>query len=204
MKQLIILLLLTTVHLQAQEAIPQNNFDINPEFGGNSSLGFTILGDGLSFLYRKQLKNYNQIESSIGGSVLVLTKDNDIDEIDEVSNLGLLRLGAGYNVFFGEKERIKKEDHKIRRNYLSIKGGAGISKLSYGRVGITWHREWFRKEKKYQPRHSTGFDLGYMYHFALNDWDRELDNLGYDDANYLPFAHGIYFRLEWNFFTRRR
>ncbi len=184
-----------SVNLQSQinDKIEQTTLsDIDSKsYGQGAAFGFSIFGDGLSFIARRSLKSEDQIGLSTSfGLDFELNDDRD----------SILRVVPGiafrfeYNFHLGNtyKEKMKKGrfKKKFRKHYISIKPGASFALDNTYGIALTWRRETFLLENK---NHVRGLDLGIFY----NVNDSETNNLTGSRA-------GIYFRLDWTWFRNNK
>lgn len=177
-----IIFALLAISIHAQEL---KLSDINsPEYGQGTSIGVSILGDGLAGLQlRHVLGNEDQLElNTTFWNVAV----SEISSDDIVLFNGVF-FRAGYNFHLGNNVKEKKGKRKFRKNYLSVKPGLGFARVNAQSIALTWHKEMFFVD---QPQSSKGIDLGLQFiHFTNN-------RTGYSFGD----SYSIFLRFDWAWF----
>lgn len=189
---LIAFLLLSGATLSAQdheysEVLEKTDVD---SYGGSYSIGPSILGDGLGIVGRKIFPSKNQLELGLAyrGTVLyVELPNNEIDILNYYHGISVL---PAFNLYMGTNVKTKKHDVKIKRHYLSFKGGYYFSYLDHWQGVVSWHKERFKMSKN--PKYAASLDLGLILY-----GDRRLSS----GQNVIPRSGaGLYLRIDWAFF----
>ena len=166
--------------------------DINSvEYGQGTSVGFSILGDGLGLMLRRTLKSEDQI--GLGTHFFLSFVQNAAGTSIDRVNPGVF-FRTEYNFHLGNtyKEIAKRSyvKRKFKKHYISVKAGAALSEFNVYSFVLSWHRESFRVKNKLYAR---GLDLGVAYNFIPND-----------SANLFTNTVGVYFRLDWTWFRHNK
>lgn len=174
-----------------------NNDYEEASYGTVRSVGISILGNGLIGVpVRIIMENQDQLEivPAFTGRGLYRRNLNGDTELDKIF-YGVNVL-VGYNLFLGS--RYKERKNKIRKNYLSFKGGLQYTELaSELNFALSWHREGFFNG---EPKMSRGLDLGLQFSRALgNDYFN-----AFGSTDLTQDMVGLFLRFDWNWFRKSK